>query len=158
MRRIPIAVMAVVFALVAPARGTTILPMPLGQVAREAARIVHGTVVDVRSGPDEGGLAATWVTVAVARAVKGAVGTQLVFKQYGVSEPLDDGTVARVAGLPRYVVGEEIVLFLRADSRSGFTSPVGFGQGTYRVERRGGRAVVHADAPARGRRDLDGFL
>jgi len=63
-----------------------------------------------------------------------------------------------VPGLPRYAVGDEIVVFLRGESRRGFTSPVGLAQGVYRVERRGGHASVRDDGVTRGRRDLDAFL
>jgi hypothetical protein len=157
----PVARRATVIALLAlagPARATTVLPIPLARVAGEAARIVHATVLDVRAGRDEDGLPATWVTLEVARTVKGTATSGLVFKQYGVADPLPDGTVARVPGLPRYRAGEELVLFLRGESRRGFTSPVGFGQGVYRVVRRGGRASVRDGVPGHPHRDLDGFL
>ena len=36
---------------------------------------------------------------------------RLTVKQLGVAEPLADGTAGRIAGLPRYAVGEEVVLF-----------------------------------------------
>ena len=151
-------VAAALLALAAPARATMVLRLPLDRVAGDAARIVHATVVDVRSGRDDQGLPATWITLDVARTVKGAAAGQVVFKQFGVSRPLADGTVARVSGLPRYVVGEEVVLFLRGDSGRGFTSPVGFGQGVYRVDRRGGHASVRDDARGHARQDLDAFL
>ena len=40
-----------------------------------------------------------------------------------------------IEGAPRYVEGEEVVLFLYGDSRAGFTSPVGLGQGKFSVVR-----------------------
>src|SRR5262249_15156613 len=153
-RRAIIALLAVA----GPVRATTVLPVPLARVAGEAARIVHATVLDVRSGRDADGLPATWITLDVARTLKGAATSRLIFKQYGVADPLPDGTVARVPGLPRYAAGEEIVLFLRGESRRGFTSPVGFGQGVYRVARRGGRPSVGDGVRGHPRRDLDAFL
>jgi hypothetical protein len=135
-----------------------VVPMSLDRVASEAARIVHGTVSDVRTARDEHGLPATWVTLDVARTLKGPGSAHVVFKQIGVIDPLPDGTIARVPGLPRYAVGDEVVVFLRGESGRGFTSPVGLGQGLYRVERRGGHAAVHEDPPGRSRRDLDSFL
>jgi len=143
--------------LVAPARATMVERMALDRIARDAARIVQATVVEVHSGRDESGMPATWITLAVGRALKGAAAKTITIKQYGTSEPLPDGTLTRVAGLPRYAVGDEVVLFLHAESRRGFTSPVGFGQGAWRVDRRRGRPVVADDAGGR-RRDLDEFL
>jgi len=149
---------AVALAVAVPAGATSVVRLPLAGVAGAAARVVHATVVDVRAGRDDAGLPATWITLDVAQTLKGRADRQVVFKQYGVVDPLPDGTVARVPGLPRYTVGEEIVVFLHAESRRGFTSPVGLGQGVYRVERRGGHASVRDDGGTGGRRDLDAFL
>jgi hypothetical protein len=132
--------------------------MALDQVAREAARIVHATVTAVRSDRDASGLPATWITLDVARTLKGTASDTLTIKQYGVLQPLADGTIARIGGLPRYAVGEEVVLFLRGNSRLGFTSPVGLGQGVYRVRRVAGRPMVRNDSQGHGSRGLDEFL
>jgi hypothetical protein len=148
-------------AIAAPARATTVLRLPLALIAADAGRIVHGTVVDVREGRDETGLPATWVTLDVARTLKGPAIARTTIKQFGLSGPLPDGTVARVPGLPRYAVGDEVVLFLHPESGRGFTSPVGFGQGAYRVDRRRGRPTVASEAHRHGREgreDLDRFL
>src|SRR2546428_6621847 len=107
--------------------------MALARVTDVAARIVHGTVLEVRSGRDESGLPATWITLAVARTLKGPHQDRLTIKQLGVATPLPDGTITRIAGMPQYRAGDEVVLFLHGESRRGFTSPVGLGQGVYRV-------------------------
>jgi hypothetical protein len=139
-----------------PALATVVRLVPLARLAVEAAQIVHGTVVDVRSGRDGSGLPATWVTLEVARTLKGRRTARLTLKQYGTAEPLSDGTASRIPGLPAYGVGDEVVLFLRAESRRGFTSPVGLGQGAYRVSRAGPRPRVRAAAG--GSQDLEEFL
>jgi len=90
--------------------------------------------------------------------LKGSGSTYLTIKQFGVADPLPDGTVTRIAGVSRYAVGEEIVLFLRDDSPRGFTSPVGLGQGVYRVSRNRARKSVRADAQRAGMQSLDAFL
>ena len=148
----------ILIATASPLGATMVERMALERVTHEASRIVHAAVAEVRSGRDEAGLPVTWVTLEVARTLKGPGISRFTIKQYGVAEPLPDGTIARVAGLPRYVAGEEVVLFLRADSRRGFTSPVGFGQGAYRIGRAGPRAVVRSDLPTGGPQDLDEFL
>lgn len=137
---------------------TMVVRLPLKRVAEKADRIVYATIVDVQVGRDVSGVPATWVTLDVARTLKGGARTRLAIKQYGTSTPLPDGTVTRVSGLPRYTVGEEVVLFLRPDSTLGFTSPVGFTQGAYRVRQRGGRRRVRGEDSDRDGRDLDDFL
>jgi hypothetical protein len=144
---------------IATSAGATMMVkrLSLDQVAAEAQRIVHGRVVEVRSGRDEHGAPATWVTLDVERTLKGSAGGRLTVKQLGAADPLPDGGLAVIAGLPRYAVGEEVVLFLRGDSARGFTSPVGFGQGVYRVDRTDGRALVRRDLPGASE-PLDAFL
>jgi hypothetical protein len=150
--------LALVLGAATPAPATVVLRLPLARIASEAGRIVHGTVVDVRSGRDDAGLPATWITLDVARTVKGPAARRLTLKQLGVAEPLPDGTAGRIAGLPHYAIGDEVVLFLHPESRRGFTSPVGLGQGTYRVSRATGRAEVRRDEPRGTSRDLGDFL
>src|SRR5205823_10375482 len=102
---------AVALAAAVPAGATSVVRLPLARVAGGAARIVHATVVDVRTGRDDAGLPATWIALDVAQTLKGRRDGRVVFKQYGVVDPLPDGTIARVPGLPRYAVGEEVVVF-----------------------------------------------
>jgi hypothetical protein len=96
----------------------------------------------------------TWVTLTVMRTLKGTHGSRVVIKQFGVMEPLPDGTVTALPDMPRYRVGDEVVLFLRPESAHGFTSPVGFADGVYRVD------AAHRVAHAAGRagQDIDSFL
>ena len=58
------------------------------------------------------------------------------------SDQPDDGYILRVPDMPVYQVGDEVVLLLRTPSRRGFTSPVGFADGVYRVEHTSGSARV----------------
>jgi len=130
------------------AGATTVRPLSLATAAAEAARIAHGRVRAVESGRDQAGFPATWVTLDVIDTLKGDTTATLTFKQPGVSHPLPDGAIGRIAGLPTYAVGAEVVLFLHAESAAGFTSPVGLGQGVYWVE--------HGAAGAKVRRGLGG--
>lgn len=134
---------------------TMVRPLPVAEVAAGADRIVHARVAGVVSGRDESGLPATWITFDVARTLKGPATGRLVTKEFGTAEPLSDGTAGRVAGMPRYVVGEEVVVFLRPTSKRGFSSPVGLGQGVYRVHTDAHRRVVADGGKAT---DLDAFL
>jgi len=136
---------------------TTVQRLTLDQAVQRADRIVHATVTEMHSGRDEAGLPTTWITLQIAQTLKGAQRKQLTIKQYGVAEPLPDGSVARIAGLPRYAVGEEVVLFLHPDSRRGFTSPVGLGQGCYRINRAAARPRLRRDVGG-SPTDLEEFL
>jgi hypothetical protein len=148
--------------LAAPAAHATMMvkPMTLDEVTAESKHVVHGVVTSVVSDRDEHGVPSTWTTFEVAETLKGDSARTLTIKQYGVASPLPDGTLTRLSGMPRYEVGEEVVLFLRGASRRGFTSPVGLGQGTYRVRRGNGRAMpeVRGDAGAPAPRDLATFV
>jgi hypothetical protein len=154
-------VLALVCALAAARADASMMvkPMTLDEVTAEARHVVHAVVTDVASGRDEHGVPATWTTFAVVDTMKGPHEPALTIKQYGVAEPLADGTILRLAGVPTYTVGEEVVLFLRGTSPSGFTSPVGLGQGAYRVKRRhDGGADVRSDADTHVPRELQTFL
>ena len=142
-----------------PAPATTMVePMTLDEVTAEAKHVVHAVVTSVTSGRDENGVPSTWTTFQVAETLKGAHEASVTIKQYGVAEPLPDGTLTRLAGLPTYELGEEVVVFLRSASRRGFTSPVGLGQGAYRVKRKGGKSEVRNDDDQEGSQDLSTFV
>ena len=147
--------------LIAPtsvAHATSLQRLSLDNIVRESGRIVHATVIAVRSARDESGLPATWITLTVERTIKGPHATEVTFKQFGVAEPLPDGTITNPIGLPRYRIGDEVVLFLRQESRRGFTSPVGFNQGTFRVNRQNGSAKVRNGLEPGKSAGLDEFL
>lgn len=142
-----------------PAHATVVVRrLPLEGVVAAAARIVAGTVTDIRHGRDDDGVPSTWVTVAVTRNVRGAAVNEFTFKQFGVAGALDDGTLLRIPGMPEFRVGEEAIFFLRGVSPQGFTSPVALADGVYRVERRQGEASVGRDASGRTVESLDSFL
>jgi hypothetical protein len=152
------AALALTFAVVAPAAAMDALPLAFDDVVARADCIVHGTVAEVAPGRDADGIPATWITLDVAESLKGGVGSRLVFKQVGVPAPLADGTLLRVPGLPRYHTGDEVVLFLHRPSGRGFTSPVGLGQGIFRVERRGADRMILPRSGAAAAEALPVFL
>jgi hypothetical protein len=83
--------------------------------------------------------------------LKGRLGERVVIRQFGTRSPRPAAhgaraVVARVPAMPTYEVGQELLLFLVGDSQLGLTSPVGLGQGAFRVEDdgSGGRVAVNA--------------
>lgn len=105
----------------------------LAELTAHAGRIVHGRVIEVRDGvhPQQSRMAVTFIKVQVVEMLKGIAAREVTFMQYGNS------TNQYVAHMPRYSVGEEVVLFLYPESKLGFTSPVAQGQGKF---------VVHHDS------------
>jgi hypothetical protein len=123
----------------APGSATVYLPADFAQMVTSSAFVVHGTVVDVRSDTtsDRRGIV-TYVTVGVARALKGALGDAITFLvpggQVGLYERI-------VVGAPQFDRGDEVVLFLAARGPS-IPYVFGLSQGVYRVSRANGRALV----------------
>lgn len=133
-------------ALAVRAPGLSVTPMSLAEAVGEAGCIVHGTVTEVRSGRDQRDLPATWVTVRVARMLKGEPAGDVRFKQFGVAARAADGGLP-IPFLPRYRTGWEVVLLLRPPSRHGFTSPVDASLGAYVVAPADARDRATAPAP-----------
>ena len=115
--------------------------MNLAEMTERAERIFSGRCVEVRGELDpELGVNVTRVTFAAERGAKGDVRGNVTIRMLGDPEGL--------AGLPVFHEGEEVVLFLYGESAHGLTSPVGFGQGKFVVQRdkHGQRTAVNAFA------------
>ncbi len=112
----------------------------LAEMTSHAGRIIHGRVIEVRDGvhPQQQRLAVTFVKVQTVEMLKGSAAREVTFMQYGNSRN------QYVAHMPSYSVGEEVVLFLYPESKLGFTSPVGQGQGKFvvRQDTRSGQRVL----------------
>jgi hypothetical protein len=131
--------------------------MSLEETTAEAGRIVQGKVVEVRAGTDDSGLPATWITFQTTRTLKGTRKAQVTVKQFGNADATSGKLLGYVPDLPRYTVGEEVVVFLRPESARGFTSPVGLEEGVYRIGVDGGRRVARNSRANEGG-DVDAFL
>lgn len=114
--------------LLAPAWANT-RSINLAEMTSHAGRIVHGRVVEVREGthPQHKDLAVTFIKLQVTEMIKGGAVREVSFMQYGSSSR------QYIAHMPKYSVGEEVVVFLYPESKLGFTSPVGQGQGKFLV-------------------------
>jgi len=108
-------------------------PLNLEEMTQHADRIFSGRCVNVRVARDpELDQTVTYVTFAPHRVEKGRLGGSVTIKLLG-DQGLDGPRIAATEGVPAFRKGEEVVLFLYADSRRGLTSPVGFGQGKFIV-------------------------
>ncbi len=155
---VALALLAVLLARIADAM--TVLPLDLAALTEGAGTIFVGRVTRVDPGVDERGIAAVWTTFAIEQALKGDPGRILTVKQLGTSL----GPRAALPSVPRFAPGESVLLFVHAPSTLGFASPVGLGQGTFRIREHDGRRVVVNDvanrnldraAPGAARRAVD---
>jgi len=126
-------IVAVVATLAVVAPGAAMMTrgtLPLATVAHDAGRIVHATVSEVHSGTDESGRR----HVGDVRRRADAQGSA---RRAGNDQAVRAfrRRARRIPGMPTYAPGEEIVVFLRAESRRGFHEPVGLEDGVYRVKR-----------------------
>ncbi len=119
-------------------RGARTISVSLDQMTDEAEVIVHGVVTStkVEPHPQLQNLMTVVVTLQVKDTYKGKARKTLTFRQY-----VWDLDPQRQAA--DYGKRQELVLFLRAPSGYGLTSPVGLEQGRFRISRdRRGREIA----------------
>ena len=100
--------------------------------------ILRGAVKEVSDGI-ENGVPYTQVTVQVSEALRGQVGEEYTFRQFGLTQPrkMENGRVylgVTPEGWAKYEDGEDVVLFLyKQASITGLRTTVGLGQGKLKV-------------------------
>ena len=118
---------------------STVAPRNLAEIVGSADDIVVGTVTVVEEGR-QGNLPYVEVEFQVRETIKGVDRQTLTFRQIGVlaPQPAENGRIFAgiTAGMPRYEVGEKLVLFLGPESASGLRTTVGLHQGKFSI--RGG--------------------
>ena len=123
--------------LVAPASATSMRSQNLADLIGLSELIVTGRVMSVTDGFQKG-VPYTEITVSIDEAIRGAPGHRYTFRQFGLKAPrtLPDGRTYLVVtpqGLPRYEVGEDVLLFLyKKASLTGLQTTVGLDQGTFK--------------------------
>src|SRR5271169_1521613 len=101
--------------------------------------ILRGTVSNVTDGIDERGIPYTEVTLHVADAIRGQVGGDYTFRQFGLLKPRDMGNgkvnlMVTPAGWSTYAKGEEAILFLNKKAAwTGLQTTLGLAQGKFKV-------------------------
>jgi hypothetical protein len=130
-----------ILAAIAPAEATRVRSLNIEEMSQRASRIFAGRCVDVRVERDVTlGLDVTLAKFEVTRSSKGEATPHVVLRMLG------GGQGASIPGRPEFAVGEEVVLFLYGVSRHGLTSPVGMGQGAFKVltDKQGRKVAVNA--------------
>ncbi|MCI0655841.1 MAG: hypothetical protein L0170_02075 [Acidobacteria bacterium] len=109
---------------------TTLRPLNLEELTQKAGTIVVGRCVAVGQGTHTRlHIPLSKVTIQVDRTLKGRAGKTLTFQ---TAFTVGSNAVSSSSkGLARFRAGEKVILFLYPESSSGFTSPVGSGQGKF---------------------------
>jgi hypothetical protein len=101
--------------------------------------ILRGTVKSVTDGIDPRGFPYTEVTLHVAEAIRGEVGGEYTFRQFGLLKPRSMGNgmvnlMVTPADWTKYAQGEEAILFLNRHAKyTGLQTTVGLGRGKFTV-------------------------
>lgn len=133
-----------------PVSALTVLPINLDQMISRADRIFLGICLSVQqTSISLGGqtLPVTAYTFEVSKPFKGRFSRQVTFKQIGLerrrvlsllqqSPPEKTFPIPfHIPGIPEYHPGEEVLLFLTAESSIGLTAPIGLFQGAFFVKK-----------------------
>jgi hypothetical protein len=111
-------------------RGARTKLQSLDQLTSESTQIVRGTVISAHVGPhpDYSNLMTVVVKFRVDKAIKGAAGKQLEFRQYvWDTRDFKDNSI--------YRRGDSLLLMLGPVSTYGLRSPAGLGQGRFRIQK-----------------------
>jgi hypothetical protein len=129
--------------LSAPTLATTVLPISLERMSKKAELIFYGTVISNEVKIDEvSGHVATFTTFDVIDVIKGNVGDTHTIKQIGGQLP-DSKIMYKIHGVPRFTIGEKVVVFMPQESKLGFASPLGLSQGRFTVREQNGVSTVN---------------
>ncbi|MBW2146047.1 MAG: hypothetical protein JRI22_03385 [Deltaproteobacteria bacterium] len=144
----------IICAVPATASAVQVLPVNLEELVEKAGLIFEGTCMSVDSRPDEQGIIATYTTFNVHQTWKGEVSTTITIKTYGGRY---GSLKMTVPGMPAFKPGEQVFLFLHPTSEIGFTSPIGMGQGRFKIfiNPDGGKKLVNDDNNRHLFRNLD---
>ncbi len=137
---IPVGVCIILSAVCCVARAT-VQPQEANIVdlVGQSALILQGTVAKVNDGIDARGIPYTEVTLHVSDAIRGSVGKDYTFRQFGLIKPrpMGNGLVnvsVTPAGWATYRQGEETLLFLFKQAKwTGLQTTVGLGQGQFKI-------------------------
>lgn len=143
----PLAVAAVALFCATPADSTIIIRKDLLDLVRESEAIVLARVVSNTAAWDaDRRFIWTWTTLDVVETWKGAAAGRIALREPGGEV---GPTGMRVAGTPKYAVGEEVVVFLRRDAHGALRTH-GWTQGRFSVaadDAFGGALIARASHP-----------
>jgi hypothetical protein len=140
----------------APLQAGTSVPVEWTGLAERCEHALEGRVQSVRV-QRVAGAPETEVTLRILRRHHGTGPTLQVIRVPGGQ--LADGSGLLVPGLPRFVEGEELLLFLSPESTRGWRVPVGLDQGYWKLTRdAAGRRMLERPGSQRIREDYEAAM
>jgi hypothetical protein len=118
----------------------TVQRLEIEQLLGQCDQAFEGRVTNTRVVERGSKCLETEITLSVSRRFWGQAGREFLLRIPGGVLP--DGRGLLIPGMPAFREGEELLLFLSAESRRGTRMPVGLAQGRFRVEARAGGAKV----------------
>lgn len=124
-------------------QGMSIKQVNISELVGSADRVFYGKCLSAESKFDpEAGIMVKEYRFLVLESLKGVTqGEDVVIRQIQMM----GRSSASIPGVPSYRKGQELLLFLHADSRLGLTSPVGMSQGTFKPSRLQGGEIGFAN-------------
>jgi hypothetical protein len=118
----------------------TVQRMELEDLVGQCDQALEGRVQHIRVLEPGRKRIETEITLSVSKCYWGLSGREFILRIPGGVLP--DGRGLILPGMPQFQEGEELLLFLSAESRSGTRVPVGLAQGRFRIERRSSGAKL----------------
>lgn len=118
--------------LASPLGATTVQRFALEDLARNAERIVVGICTESASELVRGQIYTRYL-IDVSESIKGPTTARLELHLPGGHF---QGVFTRIAGMPIFAPGDEMVLFLTGENELGHAWPVGLAQGRFSIERK----------------------
>ena len=118
-----------VFVLATGARGAAVRDLNLEDLCRGAGKIFCGVCTGVETRDAE-----LLYTFKAQRFMKGGPGDTVTLRMHRLA--------SMYARAPKFIKGQEVLLFLHPESKLGYSSPVGFGQGVFMVSKNGAETTA----------------
>jgi hypothetical protein len=111
---------------------STVVSLNFDELSRASNTVVAGQVTSIAADRDANGYIYSTVTIHVAEAVPQTLaGTDYVFRMIGGTL---NGQSTYIEGMPKFAVGDGLVLFLNASTDSAMGPTVGLWQGVFHLD------------------------
>jgi len=111
---------------------STVVQLNFDELSRASNRVVAGEVTAIAADRDANGYIYSTVTIHVAEAVpQTMVGTDYVFRMIGGTL---NGQSTYIEGMPKFAVGDGLILFLNESTDSAMGPTVGLWQGVFHLD------------------------